>query len=120
MTVNNAYSEADRPSSELEVLRKWKAQLAERRDAADSEWRREKRSLGFVLHYLYDGRPRVDAAWAEILRGTDQFEQCTRDWYVGNAAKLTALKPDRICPEQRAAFEQAVQALTSATSAEQK
>ena len=57
VTVNNAYSEADRPSSEVEVLRKWKAQLAERRDAADSEWRREKRSLGSsCTTYMTEGR----------------------------------------------------------------
>ncbi len=117
VTVNNAYAEAGRADAEAEALRKWKMQLRERRDTAESDWRRDKRSLGFTLQYLFDGDRGIADAWRGVLAAEDGFEGCTNKWYTQNAALGTNLTPNGICQSERAKFEQAVESFTAAVGA---
>jgi hypothetical protein len=117
VTVNNAYGEEGRSADDVMKLRKWKEELANRRDAADLAWRREKRSLGFTIMYLFDGDATVTSAWRAVTTKADDFERCTNRWYTENAARLTDLTADQICPEDRQAVENAVETFMIAVAA---
>ena len=116
VTVNEAYREKGRPAEEIARLQKWKSELAERRDSAESQWRREKRTFGFTLEYLFGQTKSVRDTWTELLNAVDEFELCTNSWYTANAAIGTRLRPEDICPKPRARYERAVEALSGAVA----
>jgi hypothetical protein len=116
VTINTMFSETGRDADEMKKLLTWKEQIRERRDTADREWRRDKRSLGFTLHYLFDGDRAIDEAWREVLRTADAFELCTSDWYFRNAEQGTTLDAVAICPEARKDFEDRIETLTAAVT----
>jgi hypothetical protein len=105
--VNLSYEERGRTREEIKQLRTWKTELATARDKAESEWRRGKRSLGLALHYEFEGSAEIMKAWQDLAIAIDAFEKCTNSWYTANAAIGTTLTPDRICPDERAAADQA-------------
>ena len=116
-SVNHAFAEKGRPSDEVATLQKWKTQIRDRRDAAELEWRREKRSLGFMLQYVFEGRAAITDAWGDVLRAVDDFEICTRGWYTQNGANGTELTADKICSDERVAFERAIETITREVAA---
>jgi hypothetical protein len=107
VTVNVSYDETARRSDEVKKLRAWKTDLAVARDKAEAEWRRGTRSVALGLDYEFNGAGDVTKAWKELARSVDAFERCTSDWYNQNALIRTTLSADRICPDERAAAEQA-------------
>jgi hypothetical protein len=116
-TVNNANTERGRLPNEVKQLQKWKADVRQRRDTADVEWRRDKGGLGFTLNYVFDGNRSVSDGWRQLLRAEDQFETCTRNWYIANAEKGSDEAADVICTSERSAFEQSVEAFTTSAVA---
>lgn len=111
VTVNKAYEEAGRSKADVAALRKWKVELSVKRDQADLEWRRQKRSLGYTLLYLFDSDAEINAAWKTVSDKADGFESCTREWYTANAALGTTEAVGAVCVEPRHAFEDSIEKL---------
>jgi hypothetical protein len=106
--TNAVYLERGYTADEVKKLRKWKEDLSAARDTADSGWRQEKGSLGYTIRYLFDDSGAINAAWAAVTTQADEYERCTRVWYIQHGAEGTELAVDQICPEARAGFASAV------------
>ena len=117
VAVNLSYGETGRRSDDVKKLRAWKTELAVARDKAEAEWRRGKRSVALGLDYEFGGAADVTKAWQELAVTVDAFEQCTNSWYSNNALIGTTLPPQRICPDERAAAEQASEVFVVVTRA---
>jgi hypothetical protein len=120
VTVNNAYSENNRSTQEIEELRKWKKGLREARDAADLSWRREEASLSFRVHYLFDQSQDVKSSWDSLVKTESLFENCTNNWYTENAARGTNSAPKEICSDKRTSLSQAAEAFAAAADSAQR
>ena len=118
VSISVAYSEAGRRKDEVAALRKWRTELAQSRDTADRDWRREKKTIGFTLSYLFEGVASVREGWQGVVQAVDNFESCTRQFYSDNAIKLTDVEVDSVCPPVRAAVDTAVDKFTAFVGAE--
>jgi hypothetical protein len=116
VTVSNVYAEDRHSTEDLPTLRKWKADVALARDAADAAWRQQRRSLGYMLLYHFDNDADVAKTWREMISRSDGFERCTWEWYTANARAGTDEVLDMICGAERLAYEDAVEGLTAAVT----
>lgn len=117
VSVNNAYREQGRTSREVKELQEWKKKIVEARNAAEMEWRKEKRSLGFTLVYLFDNDASINTAWAGVAQIADEFERCTNSWYGLNAEAGSDKEPHEVCPTERSGLDSALGQLTRAVTA---
>lgn len=112
VTVNSGYDERGRKPEDAKKLRAWKVKLSEQRDQADLDWRRDRHSLTFTVHYVFAGAEHVTKSWEAVVRAIDGFEKCTNTWYTANAHEGTVLTPDLICGNERETADRAVEAFT--------
>lgn len=85
-------------------------EIREAYNEADSEWRREKENLGYLLAYYHPGGSGVAGAWGRLEAAVTGFVDCARTWWVENAREPTEGAASA-CDRERTAVDRAMKEL---------
>jgi hypothetical protein len=81
-------------------------------DDSDIAWRNERDSLGFLMSYYHPKQVKVIEAWRGVKDSVTNYMRCADNW-IDNHFLLEKKEADKACENERTAFSNSLQQLST-------
>jgi hypothetical protein len=101
-------------SEQKEIMKKYRAEVRDKYNTSEREWRNERETLGLLMNYYNSKQNTVLAAWKDVSGRVTAYGFCATQWVQKHPISNESDNP---CKREKDAFSKSLEGLTKALEA---